>query len=45
MNCNNCPKRLCKNFILSQSVTFDGTNLVVNLPARIMAMVVIIVSL
>lgn len=34
MNCQNCPKRLCKNFILSQAVTFDGTNLVVNLPAR-----------
>lgn len=34
MNCNNCKGRLCKNFILSQTVTFDGTNLVVNLPAR-----------
>lgn len=34
MNCQNCPKRLCENFILSQSVTFTGGNLVVNLPAR-----------
>ncbi len=33
MNCNNCPKKLCRNFILSQTVTFDGTNLVVDLPA------------
>ena len=30
-----CPttKRLCKRLIISQAVTFDGTNLVVNLPA------------
>ena len=27
----NC--RLCDKFILSQAITFDGTNLVVNLPA------------
>jgi hypothetical protein len=27
----NC--RLCDRFILSQAITFDGTNLVVNLPA------------
>lgn len=27
----NC--RLCDNLILSQTITFDGTNLVVNLPA------------
>lgn len=28
---NNC--RLCSRFILSQAVTFDGTSLVINLPA------------
>lgn len=28
----NC--KLCDKFILSQSITFDGTNLVVNLPAN-----------
>lgn len=28
----NC--RLCDKFILSQTITFDGTNLVVNLPAN-----------
>lgn len=28
----NC--RLCDKFILSQEITFDGTNLVVNLPAN-----------
>lgn len=28
----NC--RLCDKFILSQAITFDGTNLVVNLPAN-----------
>ena len=33
---SNCVKncRLCNNFILSQAITFDGTNLVVNLPAN-----------
>lgn len=33
---SNCVKncRLCNNFILSQTITFDGTNLVVNLPAN-----------
>lgn len=31
-NCrNNC--RLCDRFILSQAVTFNGTNLIINLPA------------
>lgn len=30
-NCiNNC--RLCRNLVLSQAITFDGTSLVVNLP-------------
>lgn len=29
-----CPttKRLCKRLVISQSVTFDGTNLVINIP-------------
>ena len=29
-----CPttKRLCKRLVISQGVTFDGTNLVINLP-------------
>lgn len=32
MNCKNIC-RLCDKLILSQSITFDGTSLVVNLPA------------
>ncbi len=33
MSCiRNC--RLCRNFIISQAVTFDGTSLIVNLPQR-----------
>lgn len=30
-----CPttKKLCKRLVISQAVTFDGTNLVINLPA------------
>lgn len=32
MNCKNVC-RICNRLILSQSITFDGTNLVVNLPA------------
>lgn len=31
MNCSNV-KRLCRKLIISTSVTFDGTNLVVNIP-------------
>lgn len=33
---SNCVKncRLCDKFILSQTITFDGTNLVINLPAN-----------
>ena len=33
---SNCIKncKLCKNLILSNSITFDGTNLVVNLPTN-----------
>lgn len=30
-NCGNC--RLCNRFIISQSVTFTGGNLIINLPA------------
>ena len=33
MSCvRNC--RLCQNFIISQTVTYDGTSLVINLPQR-----------
>ena len=33
MSCiKNC--KLCRNFIISQTVTFDGTSLVINLPER-----------
>ena len=32
MYCNNTC-RLCRNFIISEEVTFDGTNLIINLPA------------
>ena len=32
MSCNNTC-RLCRNFIISEEVTFDGTNLIINLPA------------
>lgn len=31
MSCPNV-KRLCKNLVISAAVTFDGTNLVINLP-------------
>lgn len=32
MSCKNVC-RLCDNLVLSQAVTFDGTNLVINIPA------------
>ena len=32
MSCNNV-KRLCDRLVISAAVTFDGTNLVINLPA------------
>ena len=30
-----CPttKKLCKNLVISQTVTFDGTNLIINIPS------------
>lgn len=33
MSCPNTHK-LCKRLVISQSVTFDGTNLVINIPAN-----------
>ena len=32
MSCKNTCK-ICDRLVLSQSITFDGTNLIVNLPA------------
>lgn len=32
MSCNNTC-RLCNNLIISEAVTFDGTNLIINIPA------------